>query len=121
MIRERVLKVVLIVIGLLFIAGIYPLLAMHPDPAEGMLGAVYVTLGFFLVLSAWNPPANRSLIAFTAWSSLIHGGTMAVQALRDQIPRLDLLRAVLPLLVIGIVLIALAPRRVKTPLAAEWR
>ena len=117
MIRERVLKVVLIVIGLLFIAGIYPLLMMHPDPAEGMLGAVYITLGIFLVLAAWNPSSNRSLIAFTAWSSLAHGVTMAVQALRDQIPRLDLLRAVLPLLVIGIVLIALAPRRVKTPLA----
>ena len=120
MIRERVLKVVLIVIGLLFIAGIYPLLMMHPDPAEGMLGAVYITLGFFLVLAAWNPSANRSLIAFTAWSSLTHGGTRAVQAWRDQIPRLDLLRAVLPLLVIGIVLIALTPRRLKTPLAAAF-
>ena len=112
MIRERVLKVVLVVIGLLFIAGIYPLLMMHPDPAEGMLGVVYVTLGFFLVLAAWNPSANRSLIAFTAWSSFTHGGIMAVQALRDQIHRLDLLRGVLPLLVIAIVLLALAPRRV---------
>jgi len=121
MIRERVLKAVLVVIGLLFIAGIYPLLRMHPEPAEGMLGAVYVTLGFFLVLAAWNPSANRSLIAFTAWSSFTHGGTMAVQALRDQIPRVDLLRAVLPLVVIGIVLIALAPRRVQTTLAGELR
>ena len=116
MIRERVLKVVLVAIGLLFIAGIYPLLRMHPDPAEGMLGAVYITLGFFLVWAARNPSANRSLIAFTAWSSFTHGGTMAVQAWRDQIPRLDLLRAVLPLMVIGIVLIALAPRRAKTTL-----
>jgi len=33
----------------------------------------------------------------------------------------DLLRAVLPLLVIGIVLIGFAPRRVKTPLAADRR
>jgi len=120
-IRERVLKVVLIVIGLLFVAGIYPLLRMHPEPAEEMLGAVYITLGFFLVLAAWNPSANRSLIAFAAWSSFAHGGTMAVQVLLDRIPRLDLLRAVLPLSLIGIVLIALAPRPVKPTLATELR
>jgi hypothetical protein len=116
MIRERILKAVLVAIGLLFIAGIYPLLMMHPEPAEGMLGAVYITLGFFLVLAARNPSAHRSLIAFTAWSSFTHGGTMAVQAWRDQIPRQDLLRAVLPLVVVGIVLLALAPRGVKTTL-----
>jgi len=121
MIRERVLKAALLVIGLLFMAGVYPLLMMHPEPAEGMLGAVYVTLGFFLVLAARNPSANRSLIAFTAWSSFTHGGTMAVEAWRHQIPRLDLLRAVLPLLVIGIVLITLSPRRVKATLATELR
>jgi hypothetical protein len=120
-IRERVLKAVLVVIGLLFIAGIYPLLLMHPEPAEGMLGAVYVTLGFFLVLAARNPAANRSLIGFTAWSSFTHGGTMAVQALRGQIPRPDLLRAVLPLLLIGILLMALTPRRGKTALASQLR
>jgi peptidoglycan/LPS O-acetylase OafA/YrhL len=121
MIRERVLKVVLVAIGLLFIAGIYPLLRMHPEPAEGMLGVVYITLGFFLLLAAWNPSANRSLIAFTAWSSFAHGGTMAVQAVRGQIPGLDLLRAVLPLWVIGIALIALRPRRGKTTPATELR
>ena len=109
MIRRRVLQAVLVLVGLLFLAGLYPLLTMHPDPAEAMLGAVYVTLGLFLVLAARNPPAHRSLIAFTAWSSLVHGATMAVQAFRNEIPRADLWRAVLPLAVIGIVLIALAP------------
>jgi hypothetical protein len=111
MIRKRVLQIVLVLVGLLFLVGLYPLLTMHPDPGEAMLGAVYITLGFFLVLAAWNPPAHRSLIAFTAWSSLVHGTTMAVQALRNEIPRADLWRAVPLFAVIGIVLIALAPPR----------
>lgn len=111
MIRKRVLQVILVLVGLLFLAGLYPLLTMHPDPGEAMLGAVYITLGFFLVLAAWNPPVHRSLIAFTAWSSLVHGATMAVQALRNEIPRADLWRAVLPLVFIGIVLIVLVPPR----------
>ena len=118
MIRERALKVVLVIVGLLFSAGIYPLLTMHPDPGEQMLGSVYVTLGIFLLLAARNPSANRSLIGFTAWSSLVHGGVMAVQALRDLIPRADLLRAVLPLVVIAVVFMALAPPRVRTAAAS---
>jgi|SRR5579871_6651348 hypothetical protein len=75
MIREHVLKVVLVLVGLLFLAGLYPLLTMHPDPAEAMLAVVYATLGFFLVLAARNTSANRSLVAFTAWSSFAHGDT----------------------------------------------
>ena len=31
----------------------------------------YVTLGIFLWIGARNPPANRSPIDFTAWSSLL--------------------------------------------------
>jgi hypothetical protein len=38
---------------------------------------------------------------------------MAVQAFRSVIPREDLLRAVLPLVVIGVALIVLAPAKVK--------
>ena len=113
MIRVRALKVVLVIVGLLFSAAIYPLLTMQANPGEAMLGAVYATLGIFLLLALRNPSAHRSLIAFTAWSSFAHGGIMAVQALRNEIPRADLMRAVLPLVVIGVVLIALAPAKVK--------
>ena len=68
--RERVLKVVLVIVGLLFCAGIYPLVLMvKEDPALAMLLSLYVILGIFLLLAARNPSANRSLIAFTAWSS----------------------------------------------------
>jgi hypothetical protein len=113
MTRERILKTVLVIVGLLFVAGIYALWRMQPDPADQMLGIVYVTLGVFLLLAARNPAANRSLIAFTAWSSLAHGGVMAVQVFRHEIERADLLRAVLPLVGIGVLLIVLAPPKIK--------
>ncbi len=110
MIRERALKVVLVLVGLLFLAGVYALRRWQPDLAcEQMLGGVYATLGVFLLLALHNPSAHRSLIAFTAWSSLVHGAIMAVQAFLNVIPRVDLLRAVLPILVIGVALLALAP------------
>lgn len=111
MTHDRALKGVLLLVGLLFCTGIYPLVMMHPGPAEAMLAIVYVTLGVFLLLAFRNPSAHRSLIAFTAWSSFTHGGLMAVQAMRNDIPRIDLLRAVLPLFVVGVLLIVLAPRK----------
>ncbi len=113
MIRERALRIVLVLVGLLFLAGIYPLLRLQANPGEQMLGAVYVTLGFFLVLASRMPAANRSLIAFTAWSSLVHAGMMAWQVFSNAIPRGDLLRAVLPLAIIGVALIVLAPAKVR--------
>jgi hypothetical protein len=115
MIPERAVKVVLLLVGLLFLAGFYPLTQMNkPELAcEQMLGSVYGTLGVFLLLAARNPSANRSLIAFTAWSSLVHGTVMAVQAFRNLIPRGDLLRAVLPIVIIGLVLIVLTPAKAR--------
>jgi hypothetical protein len=113
MTRQRGLKVVLVLVGLLFLAGIYPVLRLQPSPAEQMLASVYVTLGVFLLLAARDPSANRSLIAFTAWSSLIHAAVMAVQAFRNVIPRGDLLVAVLPLGIIGVAMIVLAPARIR--------
>jgi hypothetical protein len=113
MIRKRALKIMLVVVGLLFVAGVYPLLRMQLNACEQMFGAVYATLGIFLLLASLAPSENRSLIAFTAWSSIIHAATMAVQAFRNVIPREDLLRAVLPLAIVGVVLIVLAPAKVK--------
>jgi FtsH-binding integral membrane protein len=112
MIRERALKVVMALVGLLFVAGLYAITTTN-KPADQMLGVVYATLGVFLLLALRNTSANRSLIAFTAWSSLAHGAVMAVQAYRNLIPRADLVRAVLPLAIIGIALIALAPGKAR--------
>ena len=76
-----------------------------------MILGVYATLGIFLLLAARNPPANRSLIAFTAWSSLVHAAIMAVQAFRNVSERGHLLGDVPALIIVGVVLIALAPAK----------
>ena len=109
--RERALKVVLGLVGLLFLASVLGFLDRNMSAWAQMLLSVYATLGAFLLLAVRNPSANRSLIAFTAWSSFAHGGVMAVQALKNVIPRVDLLRAVLPLMIVGALLLALAPRK----------
>ena len=107
--RERALKVVLVVAGLLFTAMVYPLvLFVKQEPALAMMMSLYVTLGIFLILAARNPSANRSLIAFTAWSSFAHAAVMSLQAFRNFIARGELIGSAV-LVVIGVVLIALAP------------
>jgi hypothetical protein len=116
MIRERVLKIVLVLVGVLFSAGIYPLtMFLSSEPAVAMMISLYVTLGIFLMIAARNPSANRSLIAFTAWSSFAHAAVMAVQAFRNVIARGELL-GVAALVVIGVALIVLAPARP----SGEW-
>jgi hypothetical protein len=88
---------------------VYPLMMfVRQEPALAMMLSVYVTLGVFLLLAARNPSANRSLIAFTAWSSFAHAALMAVQAFRNFIARGELL-GVAVLVIIGVALIALAP------------
>src|SRR6476661_11259719 len=113
--RERVLKIVLLVVGVIFSGLIYPLtMFVRQEPALAMMLSVYVTLGIFLLLAARDPSANRSLIAFTAWSSLAHAALMAFQASRNLIARGELI-GVAALFIIGILLIVLAPRKMTLP------
>jgi hypothetical protein len=114
--RERTLKVVLVVVGLLFSATIYPLMTSsslwrpnQSEDIEPMMLSLYVTLGIFLLIAAQNPSANRSLIGFAAWSSIAHAAVMAVQAFQNASHRGGLLGAAASLVVIGVVLIALTP------------
>jgi hypothetical protein len=46
-----------------------------------MILGIYATLGVFLLLASRDPLAHRSLIAFTIWSSVVHGGIMAAQSI----------------------------------------
>jgi sterol desaturase/sphingolipid hydroxylase (fatty acid hydroxylase superfamily) len=121
MTRERVLKVVLVLVGLIFLVGVYPLM-MYLWPSgwrwqpnqpeyEQMILGVYATLGIFLLLASRNPSAHRSLIAFTAWSSLVHAGIMAWQAYRMPSEHGHLLGDIPALVIVGIALIALAPAK----------
>jgi len=120
MARERALKAVLIVVGLLFCAAIYPLTLFYAkEPALAMMLSLYFTLGIFLLLAARNPSAHRSLIAFTAWSSFAHAAVMRTQAFRDLVARGEFI-GVAALIVIGIALIVLAPPAT-SPLPAVQR
>ena len=65
--REKALKIVLVFVGILFLALTYPLIVfVRQDPSMSMMFSLYVTLGIFLLLAIRNPLANRTLIAFTA-------------------------------------------------------
>ena len=112
--REVALKIALALVGLLFLALAYPLIVFaRKDPSLSMMFGLYVTLGLFLLLAIRNPSANRSLIAFTAWSSFAHAAVMGTQALRNIVSR-DELVGVAVLIVIGVALIALAPAKQRT-------
>ena len=115
--RERGLKIALVLVGLLFLAGAYPLMTSlwHADASvsEGdkMMLSLYVTLGVFVLLAARNPSANRSLIAFTAWSSFAHAVVMTALGLQIASERRDFLFGSAVLAVIGVALIVLAPAK----------
>lgn len=109
--RELALKIVLALVGILFLALAYPLaMFMRRDPGTSMMFSLYVTLGVFLLLAIRNPSGSRSLIAFTAWSSFAHAAIMGTQACRNMVARGELI-GVAVLVVIGIALIALAPAK----------
>jgi hypothetical protein len=102
---------VLAVVGLLFIALGYPMVVfIRQDPALSMQFSLYVTLGIFLLIAIRDPSASRSVIAFTAWSSFAHAALMGTQACRNMVARGELI-GVAVLVIIGAVLIALAPSK----------
>lgn len=115
MIREKILKVLLAVIGLLFTVAVYPVTMIlwhrdQPGYTDAMMGSLYVILGILLLMAVRNPSAHRSLIAFAAWSSIAHAAVMAIMILRDSSDR-GLLPGVCIFLPIGIALVALAPKK----------
>ncbi len=117
--RERALQIVLMLVGLIFLVGVYPLMMFlwpsgwrwqpHQPQYEQMILGVYATLGVFLLIASRRPAEHRSLIAFTAWSSLVHAGIMTVQALANTAEHAHLLGDVPALVIVGVALIALAP------------
>src|SRR5262244_2198497 len=112
--RERVLKVVLIVVGLIFLFAVYPLMMYlwpsgwrwqpnQPEYEQMILGG-YAVLGVFLLIASRKPLQHRSLIWFTVWSSLVHGGIMAMQAMKMPAEHGHLLGDVPALILVAVVL-----------------
>ena len=125
--RRKVLQVALLVVGIASLL-VYPLMLVWPagwswQPGqheyEQMIVGIYATLGVFLIRAARAPEEHGSLIWFTVWSSVVHGGIMAAQAFVDPAERGHLLGDVPALFLIAIVLGSLAPRR--TTVAAVCR
>jgi hypothetical protein len=122
--RVKYLRIALVIVGLIFIFGIWPLTIVWPSGwswhAEGrsyyleMILAIYATLGVFLIRAARNPLAHRSLIWFAVWSSVVHGGVMAVQSFNgDHMGHLC--GDVFALFAVAAVLALLAPRGMQQP------
>ena len=111
--RLLYLRVALIVIGLAFIFGFYPLSIVWPSgwtwgQAHShylmMIMGIYATLGVFLLLASRDPDAHKSIIWFTVWSSLVHGAIMAWQIVDDSAERGHLLGDGPALFLIAIIL-----------------
>ena len=121
--RLKYLQIALVLVGLIFIAGIYLLMIVWPSGWTWhtghsdyplMIVGVYATLGVFLLIAARNPLAHLSLIWFTVWSSLVHGGIMAAQALANPEHHGHLMGDVPALLIVAVLLAVLTPRRSKS-------
>ena len=121
--RERALKVVLVLVGLLFTAGIYPIVMYlwrpgNEPPGDTMMVSLYVTLGIFLLLAVRNPSAHRSLIAYAGWANIAHAAVMALMAIHPASDRRGLLTGTAIFIPIGVALIALAPAKRPAELAS---
>jgi hypothetical protein len=118
--RERVLQVVLVVLGLLYSFWGYILfdnlwhlkwLNGHSDVMPMFL-SLNTTLGVCLLVAVKHPARHRSLIAYGAWSSLAHALTMSLmsaQAVAHRIHRQDSPQDIVMFVVIGAALLALLP------------
>ena len=112
----------LVIVGLVFIALIYPLYSdlyhskwlveMQQNECEPMFLSFFIPLGIFLLLAVRDPSAHRSLISFTAWWSLAHASVMLIETIEAWMHGVhrDFTDVILAA-VIGGALLALVPRK----------
>jgi uncharacterized membrane-anchored protein YitT (DUF2179 family) len=89
--RERMLQVAVGLLGLFYVALIYPLytdlahskwLVQMKNECEPMFLSWFIALGPFLLLAAKKPSSHRYLIAFAACQSLAHASVMTIQTVQ---------------------------------------
>lgn len=129
--RERILQVVLVVVGLLFSSWGYFLfrdlwhsgwLNGHDDVGP-MFVTLYTVLGVFLLLAVKHPSKHRSVIAYGAWSSLAHAFTMSIQsaeAAAHGMHRSDSPGDIVVFGIIGVALLVLLPAKQSLPSSAQF-
>lgn len=126
--RLKCLKISLFVVGAIFVFAVYPLTVLWPSGWAWhhgrseyleMIVAIYATLGVFLLLAAREPAQHISLIAFTVWSSIVHGGVMAVQAIGNPMHAGHLTGDVPALFIVAAVLGWLCPQAFKAPFSRK--
>lgn len=124
--QDKALRIVLIAVGLVYVFGLYPMTILWPDgfmwmprqaEYEQMILATFAVLGVFLLVASRAPSEHRSLIGFAAWSSLIHGLVMLVQAMRDPTEQPNMFGDIPSLILVGAVLLLLNRKSMASPAA----
>ena len=127
--RLKYLRIALILVGVIFLAGIYPLMIIWPSGWAWhtghsdyplMIVGIYATLGVFLIMASRDPLKHLSLIWFTVWSSLVHAAIMGIQSFESPQNHGHLVGDVPALIIAAVVLALLTPRgRTDMPLPVK--
>jgi hypothetical protein len=127
--HERVLKVVLVLVGIFYsLCGLILFdnlwhlkwLNGHSDVMPMFL-SLNTALGVCLLVAAKQPAKHRLMIAYGAWSTLAHGFTMTImslQAVAHGTHRKDSPQDIVIMGVIGVTLLALLPAKQPSPVSA---
>ena len=119
--KQKYLSTALYLFGIIYLVGV-PVLMMGFEASgwtweprqpeyEQMIMGVYATLGVFLIMAAKNPQEHASLIWFTVWSNIVHGGVMLYHGIIDTTERANLTGDVPALFLVAAVLWYLMPRQ----------
>ncbi len=127
--RERALQVVLVLVGSFYTFWIYLLfdalwhagwLNNHNDVMPMFL-SLNAALGPCLLFAVKHPSRHRLMIAYGAWSSLAHAGTMTIQsaqAAAHGMHRQDSPLDIIIFAIIGVTILALLPAKQPSPAGA---
>jgi uncharacterized protein DUF6632 len=120
--RERLTQIVLLIVGLLNLAILYPLFMdlwhsswlRQKTEIEPMFLSFFIPVGVSLLVAIRRPSEYRSMIALAAWLHISHGTVMAIQSVEAWIHGVHRnFTDVIVFLVLGGVLLALLPAKRK--------
>lgn len=119
--RERLTKIVLVIVGLMDLSMIYFLyrdllhsswLLVRKNEINPMFLSFFIPVGIFLLVAARRPSEHRSMIALAAWWNIAHAAVMGIQTVEAWNHGVHRNFAdVIMFLVIGGVLLALLPAK----------